>query len=404
MWVFKYLLNKCGKQCGKRVVVLQKSLNKGLKFLTIIDLVWYNVFVIIPHFMFDFRENYMKKAVFALMVLIANILCLSGCEIVTNKTMSLSVVYFIVAILSLVPLICYCFFASQKDKWFVLLISAVFVVNVGYFVLSISTTLEQALLANRIAYLGSAFLPFAMFMILLGVAKVSYKKWLPIFLIVLSVVMFLIAATPGYCDLYYKEVSLYISNGNSTLNKVYGPLHIVYTIYLLGYFITIIATTVYSFIKKVVVTPIHSLILFLATFVNIGVWFFEQISNFDFEFLSISYIISELFLLSLHYIIKENQKLKSIVNDINKNENILTKPTVVSVVNQEQIDYFISGIEKLTPTEKAIYNEHVKRKTTKEILTIFNIKENTLKFHNKNIYSKLGVSSKKELVEISKHI
>jgi DNA-binding CsgD family transcriptional regulator len=30
-----------------------------------------------------------------------------------------------------------------------------------------------------------------------------------------------------------------------------------------------------------------------------------------------------------------------------------------------------------------------------------NIKENTLKFHNKNLYSKLGISSRKQLLSIA---
>lgn len=33
-----------------------------------------------------------------------------------------------------------------------------------------------------------------------------------------------------------------------------------------------------------------------------------------------------------------------------------------------------------------------------------NITENTLKYHNKNIYSKLGVSSRKQLIEIAEAI
>ena len=33
-----------------------------------------------------------------------------------------------------------------------------------------------------------------------------------------------------------------------------------------------------------------------------------------------------------------------------------------------------------------------------------NIKENTLKFHNKNIYGKLGVTSRKQLIELSKQL
>ena len=32
------------------------------------------------------------------------------------------------------------------------------------------------------------------------------------------------------------------------------------------------------------------------------------------------------------------------------------------------------------------------------------IKESTLKYHNRNLYGKLGVSSRKELLEIHKHI
>lgn len=338
------------------------------------------------------------KNFFALFCLIfANLFLLTGCENHNAKATSVCVVYGVIAVLSLIPFIYGCISAKKIGAWFVCLFSAVFVVNVGYFALSVSTTLGEALLANRISYLGSAFLPLSIFMILLDVVKANYKKWLPITLIALSVVVFLIAASPGYSTLYYKEVSLATVSGATVLDKVYGPLHIVYTIFLLVYFVVIIATTVYAFVKKAVVDTSSSIFLVLATTVNIGVWFFEQISKFDFELLSISYLISELFLLALVFVLTQN-KTQTKETDL---------PTVVLTdtdITKEQIEMFVSGIENLTPTEKAIYEAHLKRITTKEILTIFNIKENTLKFHNKNIYGKLGVSSKKELIEISKQI
>ena len=37
-------------------------------------------------------------------------------------------------------------------------------------------------------------------------------------------------------------------------------------------------------------------------------------------------------------------------------------------------------------------------------MEMLNIKETTLKYHNRHIYSKLGVSSRKELLEIHKYI
>ena len=223
---------------------------------------------------------------------------------------------------------------------------------------------------------------------------------MPSALVVLSVVVFFIAASPGYSTVYYKEVELATVNGATVLNKVYGPLHIVYTVYLIGYFIAIIATTIYAFTKKAVVDTASSVFLVLATFVNVAVWFVEQIAKFEFEFLSISYLITELFLLALIFALSQNKQNETLNQNQEKKENAIEN----SEFSQDQIEFFVAGIKTLTPTEKAIFDAHLSRVTTKEITSSFNIKENTLKFHNKNIYSKLGVSSKKQLLEMYKYI
>ena len=69
------------------------------------------------------------------------------------------------------------------------------------------------------------------------------------------------------------------------------------------------------------------------------------------------------------------------------------------LVLTEQQEHFLTNIHRLTPTENTIYDYYLEGKTTKEIIKELNITENTLKYHNKNIYSKLGVSSRKKLVE-----
>lgn len=81
------------------------------------------------------------------------------------------------------------------------------------------------------------------------------------------------------------------------------------------------------------------------------------------------------------------------------------QPTVstVSNITQEQIEFFMDSLETLTKTERIVFNYYIELKTTKEIMSELEIKENTLKFHNKNLYSKLGVSSRKQLMEIYKH-
>jgi DNA-binding CsgD family transcriptional regulator len=130
--------------------------------------------------------------------------------------------------------------------------------------------------------------------------------------------------------------------------------------------------------------------------------------------LSLSYIISELFLLGVHFIMRENQKLRTIVKQVETTKKysitekrtnaLLEKPLVDNSITPEQIELFVMGIQSLTPTEKAIFEAYIARLTTKEIMKNLNIKESTLKYHNRNIYGKLGVSSRKELLEIHKYI
>ncbi len=59
---------------------------------------------------------------------------------------------------------------------------------------------------------------------------------------------------------------------------------------------------------------------------------------------------------------------------------------------------FLQGIGTLTPTERKIFGYYLSGKSVKDILSLADIKESTLRFHNKNIYSKLGVNSLKQLL------
>lgn len=67
----------------------------------------------------------------------------------------------------------------------------------------------------------------------------------------------------------------------------------------------------------------------------------------------------------------------------------------------EDYEYFICNLKTLTPTEYRIYELYLAGKTAKEIMALTGIKENTLKYHNRNIYSKLGVSSRKQLLRFA---
>ena len=349
----------------------------------------------------------MKKLIYGAISLALTVIGLSGCNAVGDKAESLSIIYGTVAALSFLLLIGCIFLVRKKKTWFVLLFSSVLVVNIGYTLLSVSTCLKMALIANSISYLGSVFLPMAMLMIILNVTNTRCKRLIPLFLTVLSVVMFLITASPGILPIYYKEVSFAVVNGVSTLVKVYGPLHPLYLLYLIGYFIAMVAIIIRASVKKSFDATSHAVILAIAVLVNIGVWFIEQLSDINFEMLSVSYIISELFLLGIHLVMNENQRLRELVmqkEEALKATNTTEAPVKIGSISQEAMEYFTRGVDTLTPTERSIYEAYLVGSSTKQILSEMNIKENTLKFHNKNIYGKLGVSSRKQLLEVYRAI
>lgn len=67
-------------------------------------------------------------------------------------------------------------------------------------------------------------------------------------------------------------------------------------------------------------------------------------------------------------------------------------------VDPYDYETFKSGMRTLTAKEKEVLDYYIAGKTVKEIIDILQLQESTVRFHNKNIYSKLGVHSLKQLL------
>lgn len=290
---------------------------------------------------------------------------------------SLPLIYGVVACLSLVLLLGYGLFYRRKEPWFLVLFAAVFVTNLGYFLLSVSRTLGEAMLANRIAYLGSVCLPLCMLMIILNLCEMQPRKIITGVLMGVSGLVFLLAASGGYLKLYYKEVSMEIVGGAAKLHKVYGPLHSVYFIYLFAYLIAMVAVIAYASVKKQGRLRKFAPIMCTVVLLNIAIWFVEQQINWDFEFLSVSYIISSLLLVLLHNTLPETEERPQTISD----------PYLVC-----------PQLAELTKREMDVLKLILENKKRKEIAEELFVTENTVKKHTAHIYEKLEVSDRSELL------
>lgn len=292
---------------------------------------------------------------------------------------SMSLIYGVIAMISLLLVVGYCSFVKKKELWFLLLFISAFIVNTGYFALSISKTLEEALLANRISYLGSVFLPLCMLMIIMSVCDLRPRKLVTGALVGVSALVFLLAASGGYLPLYYKEVTMEIIDGAAKLCKVYGPLHQLYFVYLFSYLIAMIVVIVYASPKKSGRLRKYAPIMYIVVILNVAIWFIEQMIHWDFEFLSLSYIVSELLLLCVYNILPQN-------------EEEVPAETVRSGCCE------CPELSELTKRERDVLKLILENKKRKEIAEALFVTENTVKKHTSHIYEKLNVSDRSELL------
>jgi len=311
----------------------------------------------------------------------------------------LIITYAVMAIIATLLLIGYIALVRKKESWLLLLYICVAIVNVGYFLISISKTVGFAIFANDIAYFGSVFLSMSMLLTIVKLCGFEINKKQVIFLVVLGFVMFAIIATSGFLPLYYKEVTLVFIDGSAKLEKEYGVLHPLYFVYLLAYFSSMVACIVKSIRKKIIASQRHATLLAAIVFGNIAVWLVEKFIPWEFEFLSVSYLFSEIILLGLYWMMQNYVRLDLIP----KSQQVVEQTNIIDIESltiEEKVLKVISILppgEILAAREREILELILQNKKRKEIADCLCLSENTIKTYTRNLYGKLGVGSRQEL-------
>ena len=309
------------------------------------------------------------------------------------------ITYAIMAIIATILLVGYFAFVRKKEPWLLLLYVCVTIVNVGYFLLSISKTVGFAIFANDIAYLGSVFLSMSMLLTITKLCGFEIKKKLIITLGTIGIVMFLIVATVGILPWYYKEVELVFVDGAAKLKKVYGVLHPMYLVYLVGYFSAMVACIVQSIRKKMIASQRHAALLAVIVFGNIAVWLVEKFIPWNFEFLSVSYLFSEIILLGLYWMMQDYVRSDLIPKPVQE----APRPVPIDIATMPMEDKILKVISFLKPGEMLAERERevlelvLQNKKRKEIAEELCLSENTIKTYTRTLYGKIGVSSREEL-------
>ena len=330
----------------------------------------------------------------------------------------MSIAYGILCVISL-ALIGVCLAVDRKkDICLLLLFISVFVCNLGQFLISVAPNLSFALNGNRIAYLGQVFLPLLMLKMILNLCSLNYKKWLLPTLSLISIAVLFVTLTPGFFPCYYKNVSIEVIDGTTRLIRDYGPLHLLYYIYLLSYFALMLIVIIHSAVKKKITSTLHTTFLLCAVLCSIIIWFAEQFFTRGFEFLTVSYVISELFILLLYGILQEygirgeNGSI-IIANTSKKAEEYLSgaiqsDDDSTALFSEKDIDCILACekiVSRITEREKEVLIKLLANKQRKEIAEELFVTESTIKKHTSSIYAKFNVANRFELyAKLKKYI
>jgi len=122
------------------------------------------------------------------------------------------------------------------------------------------------------------------------------------------------------------------------------------------------------------------------------IWLIEQGLDLEFEFLSISYIITEIFLLSLYCILQDYGIVvgDDVRGDFGQEHNQEIDLEILLKQNPQLTELTGRELEVL----KLLLEDKLKRKEMAEELSVT---EHTIKKHTAHIFSKLEVSDRKEL-------
>ena len=212
----------------------------------------------------------------------------------------MSLAYGIIALISLCMVGVCVILDKKRDVWLLLIFVSVSICNLGYFMLSVSQSLGSALNSNRLSYLGSVFLPFFLLMMVMRVCGMKRSKPLMITLVTIGIVMLGITTSPGILPIYYSTVDIEIVDGVTKLVREYGPLHTLYYVYLIGYMLSMVGVAVYAIAKNKIKSRLHTILLPCIVFCNILIWLAEQFLPRGFEWLSVSYILTECLILAVY--------------------------------------------------------------------------------------------------------
>lgn len=266
--------------------------------------------------------------------------------------------YAVLLILSILNLVALVYLGRKQNLTIYLLLFGSITISIyGAYTISTATIMDVALIGHRLVYAGGVFIPSIILICVARLCKIKIPKPFSIGLLIISAVILYFAYNVDNQTYYYNSISLETHYQMTWLNKEYGPVHIIYPLFLIGSVVGILGLVLYSHIWKRDVSRKVSMCLLIMDILSIALYFFQKIFDIPFEIFNVAYIIDEIIILFLIRRIGMYEVSESIAHSIEENstygyiilDNKLrymgsnsTAQTFLDEINNLNIDEYLS--------------------------------------------------------------
>ncbi len=165
--------------------------------------------------------------------------------------MKVELFYYSVFIITLVFSGIYmCMWHKHFNSTFTMIFTLVPISCLGYLFYARATSLESAVIAIQITYIGGCFLQLFIVLSIFSFCRIAIPSWLRTAMYACCSICFGSILTIGRSDLFYKRVSFEMRDGAGVLIREYGIMHNVFFVLLTVLFAVGMLTIVYCWFKK----------------------------------------------------------------------------------------------------------------------------------------------------------
>ena len=169
-----------------------------------------------------------------------------------------------------------CWSGRSQNVYRLILSMTVFVTNAGYLASAFTSTVSTEALAMKMCYFGGCFVPLFLLLLTSSICRVKISKPFIYILSAFSCITFALTFTIGYSDWFVTGLHNVAVHGMTYLAFGYGPLYIIFYIYILGFTIASLTFVIYALQHQTKASYKTVGLLGLILIGGIAVFFFQK--------------------------------------------------------------------------------------------------------------------------------